>query len=200
MDGINDEMSLNSQLSDGGMCVKQWYVLYTVPGKESEAAELLERAVSHNFWICCGIPKKIKVFRSGGILHLLEDVMFPGYLFVQTEHPEELAKELGKARQFPQLIGSDSKSGKDLFTPVEEKDLRFLQDVCGERLQRTMGVTKIVLNEENRIVLADGVLDHYRDRIVKLNLHKRFAIVEIELFNRRQEVLFGVRLEQDRAG
>ena len=78
--------------------------------------------------------------------------------------------------------------------------MRFLQDVCGENLQRAMGVTKITLNEENRIIQADGVLDHYRDRIVKLNLHKRFAIVEIELFNRTQEILFGVRLEQDRAG
>lgn len=34
---------------------------------------------------------------------------------------------------------------------------------------------------------------------MKLNLHKRFAVVEVELFNRTQAVLFGVSLEQDRA-
>ena len=87
----------------------------------------------------------------------------------------------------------------NVLASVDEKDLRFLQDVCGENLQQVMGVTKISLNEENRIVKADGVLEHYRDRIVKLNLHKRFAVVEVELFNRTQAVLFGVSLEQDRA-
>ena len=92
--------------------MEQWYALYTVPGREQDAAELLERVVSHNLWSDCRIPRKVKVFRSGGVLHLLE---------------------------------------------------------------------------------------HYRDRIVKLNLHKRFAVVEVELFNRTQAVLFGVSLEQDRA-
>lgn len=180
--------------------MERWYALYTVPGKEQEAAELLERAVSHDFWICCRVPKKVKVFRSGGVLHLVEDVMFPGYLFILTGNPGELSKELEKARKFPHFIVGSAKPFQDMLTPVEEDDLRFLQDVCGESLQCPMGVTRITLNEENKIVQADGVLDHYRDHIVKLNLHKRFAIVEIELFNRRQEVLFGVRLEQDRAG
>ena len=180
--------------------MERWYALFTVPGKEQEAAELLEQAVSRDFWMCCRVPRKVKVFRSGGILHLVEGVMFPGYLFVLTDHPDGLSDELKKARKFPHFIGSSAKPSGEMLTPVEEEDLRFLQDVCGESLQRPMGVTKITLNEENKIIQADGVLDHYRDRIVKLNLHKRFAIVEIELFNRTQEVLFGVRLEQDRAG
>lgn len=176
--------------------MEQWYALYTVPGREQDSAELLERVVSHNLWSCCRIPRKVKVFRSGGILHLLEDVMFPGYLFIKTDDSKVLSDELQKARIFPQFIGD----ARDMLAPVEEKDLHFLQDVCGENLQRVMGVTKIVLDEENRIVQAEGVLEHYKNRIVKLNLHKRFAVVEVELFNRTQAVLFGVSLEQDLAG
>lgn len=180
--------------------MKRWYALYTVSGKERDAAGLLERAVSRSLWTCCGIPQKTKVFRSGGRLHLVEDVMFPGYLFVRTDNAEKLSKELLKSREFPQFIGDRSRTGEDILTPVEEKDMNFLQDVCGENLQRVMGVTQITLNNENRIVRADGVLERYRDKIVKLNLHKRFAIVELQLFNRTQAVLFGVRLEQDLAG
>lgn len=176
--------------------MEHWYALYTVPGKEQEAAELLERAVNHDLWHCSRIPRKVKVFRSGGMLHFLEDVMFPGYLFVKTADAKGLSNELRRAKKFPQLIGNQ----KNMLVPVEEKDLRFLQDVCGENLQQVMGITKITLNEKNRIVQAEGVLEHYCDRIVKLNLHKRFAIVEVELFNRRQAVLFGVKLEQDEAG
>lgn len=174
--------------------MEQWYALHTVSGKEQEAGELLKRVVSHKLWISCQIPKKIKVFRSGGILHLLEGVMFPGYLFVKTADSEGLLKVLQKARKFPQFTGST----KGMLAPVEEKDLHFLQDVCGKELQQVMGVTRIALNGENQVIRAEGVLGRYLDRIVKLNLHKRFAIVEVELFNRNQAVLFGISLDQDR--
>ena len=35
------------------------------------------------------------------------------------------------------------------------------------------------------------------DQIVRLNLHKRFAVAKIPLFQRSQTVLFGICLEQD---
>ena len=174
----------------------RWYVLSTVSGREQEASELLERAVSHELWNICCVPRKTKVFRSGGILHLLDDVMFPGYIFIQTQFPKMLSDELKKAKKFPQFIDFN----KQLLVPVEEQDLCFLQDVCGDNLQQIMGVTTLYLGEENRILEADGVLSHYLEKIVKLNLHKRFAVVEVELFNRKQQVLFGLQLEQDRAG
>lgn len=176
--------------------MEQWYALYTAPGREQEAADLLKRAVDSSLWACCRIPRKVKVFRSGGALHLLEDVMFPGYLFIKTAEPKGLSDIMARSGKFPQFIGDK----KEMPAPVEESDLQFLQKVCGENLQQVMGVTKIVLNETNRIVRAEGVLNQFRDRIVKLNLHKRYAVVEVELFNRRQAVLFGVSLEHDRAG
>lgn len=175
---------------------KLWYVLRTVSGKEQEAVGLLERAVEHELWTNCRILKKVKVFRSGGKLHLIEEVMFPGYLFIQTLHPEGLIDKLEKARKFPQIIGSLSAK----MIPVEPSDLKFLQTVCGENLQRTMGITRIALSADNHIVSVEGVLRKYLNQIVKLNLRKRCAIVEVELFNRRQEVLFGLWLEKDQAG
>lgn len=172
--------------------MKQWYVLSTVSGREQEAAELLKRKMDRTLWSECSILKKVRVFRSGGILHLLEDVMFPGYVLIKTDCPEKLAGKLRQSPDFPQ--------GTEQMIPLEPADLSFLQSVCGENLQRPMGVTRICLGGDNQIVRADGVLAGFLNQIVKLNLHKRFAIVEVKLFNRRQAVLFGVQLEQDRAG
>ena len=80
------------------------------------------------------------------------------------------------------------------MVPVEEADLAFLQDVCGKDLTEVMGVSRITLGEDGEIVETQGALLPYLDRLVKLNLHKRFAIVELPLFNRTQRVLFGVEL------
>lgn len=183
----------------------RWYALSTVSGREQEATALLEWKVGRDFLFECRVLKKEKVFRSGGILHRVEDVMFPGYVLVNTNCPEKLAKELRKSWKFPQSLMNKA-NGKERFAeikemiPLEAKDLNFLKSVCGENLQRTMGITRISVSGNNQIIRADGVLAGYLNQIVKLNLHKRFAVVEVELFNRKQTVLFGVQLDQDLAG
>ena len=168
--------------------MEQWYVLKTVPGKEQKAADLLRRAVTPGLFKECRVLRKIKVFRSGGALRFLEGVLFPGYVFVRASDPGALDKELKRSRDFPQFPS---------VAPVEPADLTFLKDVCGRDLERPMGVTRLTLDRENRIIRADGILSGYVNRIIKLNLHKRFALTEVELFGRVQPVLFGVTLEQD---
>ena len=61
---------------------ENWYVLRTFEDQEYEAASLVDFAVSKSFYSLCCVPKKLKLFRIGGELRLVEDMMFPGYLFV----------------------------------------------------------------------------------------------------------------------
>ncbi len=168
--------------------MEKWYVLKTVPGREQEAADLVRRAVTPGLFTECRVLRKIKVFRSGGALHFLEDALFPGYVFVRTACPGALEEELKRSRDFPQLPSA---------APVEEADLAFLTDVCGRELERPMGLTRLTLDGDRRIIRAEGILGRYIDRIIKLNLHKRFALAKVELFGRAQPVLFGICLEQD---
>ena len=174
-----------------------WYVLKTQPGREEKAVELLSRLAACNpaLSFAVRILRKRKVFRSGGVLHVLEDVMFPGYLFVRTAQPEPLCQALCASREFPQFFCCGPRAA---FVPVAAADLAFLQHVCGPELDRPMGITEISVGEHKEIVRAHGVLRPYVNRVICLNLHKRFAVAEIPLFNRRQEILFGIRLEQDR--
>lgn len=206
MELIQKKPTDESRILVGAAPEERWYVLRTVSEKEQQAVGLLERAVPHELWTYCRVLRKTKVFRSGGRLYLLEELMFPGYLFIKTAYPEDLARKLETVRKFPQIAGRKTGSkppGKAVahteIIPVEMPDLVFLQNICGEELQKVMGVTRISLGQNNRITRADGVLENYLDKVVKLNLRKRFAIVEVELFNRRQEVLFGLWLEKDRA-
>lgn len=173
-----------------------WYVFKTISGKESQAVSLLERRIEPALWNTCRILRKMKVFRSKGRLHLLEDTMFPGYVLVQTEVPDQLSRALEQSGKFPQPLTQPFSSRQMVL--LDKRDLAFLQSVCGKDLREPMGVTDIFLGNDKQIVRADGVLEPYLDRLVKLNLHKRFAVVEVELWGRCQPVLFGLRLEQDR--
>ena len=85
--------------------MEKWYVMRTVPGKEARAAELMERTVDRNLWKQWRILKKQKLFRAKGHLFLNTEDMFPGYIFVETDHPEELQEELEKSREYPCIAG-----------------------------------------------------------------------------------------------
>lgn len=178
--------------------LERWYALRTAHGREERAAELLRERAGADVFSCCRVLKKNRVFRSGGRLHILEDLMFPGYVFIKTARPGALAGETKKAGAFPQVLSFEaSEASGERLVPLEEADVAFLEHVCGKGLERAMGISRVFLDQERRIVRADGVLAPYLDRIVRLNLHKRFAVVEAPLFNRMQPVLFGIFLEKD---
>ena len=154
--------------------MEKWYVMRTVPGKEAKAAELMERTVDRNLWKQWRILKKQKLFRAKGHLFLNTEDMFPGYIFVETGHPEELQEELGKSREYPALLGNQG-TGKHSVEviPVEGKDLEFLKSVCGPEL------------------------DKYENRITRKRLRKRYVLAQIDLFCRKEDILFGICMPGD---
>ncbi len=175
--------------------MKRWYVCQTWPGREQETADLIERTVRHDLWQQCRILKKETLFRVGGKLILNSDVMFPGYVFVESEYPDELLAHLRKSREYPELIGADEKSGE--FIPVEKKDLEFLQHVCGENLEKKMELSEVEADGEGNLTQVSGILKDYENRIVRKRLRKRYVLAEVDLFQRKEPVLFGIVLPGD---
>ena len=93
-----------------------WYVLRTVPGKEQEAAELIERTVDRRLWKQCRILKKQKLFRVEGKYFLSREAMFPGYMFIETEKPVRLGSafeisEIDRQRQSFDRPGREERPG-----------------------------------------------------------------------------------------
>lgn len=183
----------------------KWYVLRTMPGYEQEAAELMERKISRKLWEQCRILKKQQLFRTQGRYLLSRKDLFPGYIFVSTGTPEELAEELAKARRFPQLMGNygtdiipaDSDKRRADIVPVEPEDLHFLENVCGKELEHDMCLSTVRVDEEGQVRSAVGALEPYVGRITRQRLRHRYVTAEVPLFSRRAEVLFGIRMDGD---
>lgn len=174
--------------------MNNWFVMHTEEGKEEQALELMQRKLSRKLWRQCRILYKEKLLRTNGSLLCTTQMMFPGYIFIQTDYPEELKEELIKARQFPKLLGNED---MDIIA-VEDKDLHFLQNICGENLQYTMGLSEVEADEEGNITCIHGVLKRYAGQITKKRLRKRYVLAEVPLFNRMETVLFGIVLPDDR--
>lgn len=173
--------------------MEKWYVMRTVPGKEQKAVELMERRLDHRLWKRWRILKKQKLFRVKGLLFLNTEDMFPGYIFVETEHPKELREEMEKSREYPKMLGNL----KTEIIPVEEKDLEFLKNVCGMELDRPMALSMVEADEEGNLIHISGILEKYENRITRKRLRKRYVLAEIDLFCRKEDVLFGICMPGD---
>lgn len=172
---------------------QKWYVMRTIPGKEEEAVSLLNRKIPETLWGACRILRKQQLFRVKGEYLLGTKTMFPGYLFVRTETPKDLCRELKKSREFPQLLEDE----KEQIAAVEPEDLRFLQGICGKDLERDMKLSTVEVDESGQVIKAAGALRSYVGRIRRQRLRHRYVTAEVELFHRREDVLFGIRMEGD---
>lgn len=178
--------------------MEKWYVMRTVPGKEQKAAELMERTVDRNLWKQWRILKKQKLFRAKGHLFLNTEDMFPGYIFVETDHPKKLQEELEKSREYPALLGNLGAGKYSVeVIPVEEKDLEFLKSVCGSELDQPMALSVVETDSEGNLIHIDGILGKYENRITRKRLRKRYVLAQIDLFCRKEDILFGIRMPGD---
>lgn len=175
------------------MQMKQWYVMHIKEGMERQATELIQRTVPSDLWCHCRILKKEKLFRGEGKLLLSCEKMFPGYLFIETEQPEELMNYLKRSREYPQFV----KDEEENLLVINEQDLGFLKSVCGEKLDRPLSLSEVETDAEGNLTHISGVLEKYSRQIVKKRLRKRYVLAQVDLFQRKETVLFGICLAGD---
>ena len=58
--------------------------------------------------------------------------------------------------------------------------------------------TTVYLDRDREIRRLEGPLEQFRERIVRMNLRKRYAIVEMSMRGEKGTALLGIRLEKDK--
>ena len=101
---------------------------------------------------------------------------------------------LKRSREYRHLLGE----GGGQAVRMEEKDLAFLKQVCGEQLDQPMGLSQVEADEEGNLIRVEGILRPYSQKIVRKRLRKRYVLAEVGLFGRQETVLFGICLPGDR--
>ncbi|MFR7442499.1 MAG: hypothetical protein ACLUUO_02120 [Sellimonas intestinalis] len=81
---------------------------------------------------------------------------------------------------------------------MEEKDLAFLKQVCGEQAGSADGTFPGRGRRRRNLIRVEGILRPYSQKIVRKRLRKRYVLAEVGLFGRQETVLFGICLPGDR--
>lgn len=173
-----------------------WYVIHTVEEKEKELVNVLNKKKTDASCKDCFVLMVQRLKRLGGEWQIQTDVMFPGYVFVETDAPEIVNKWLCTTN-----TGYILKSGRSSkqFIPIEPEEELFWRLVTRGDQVRTFPLTTVELLDTGEILRMDGVLTLFRERINKINLRKRYALVNISISDEVISVLFGIRLLKDPA-
>lgn len=164
-----------------------WYVLQCRTGQEGSIIRSCTQHLSS-----CALKKAFvfqceRLWRSNGIWKLVEKEMFPGYIFLESDQPELLSKELDRYRNILRVMEEPGY----LISVYEEEEQNF-RKLCGENhcLKVSYGYKSEGVDHITR-----GPLKGQEDRIVRVDWHRRFAKVGITVAGKETLVWAGLDLD-----
>ena len=167
-----------------------WYVVQTRTGEEEKIKQIIEELKTLDKDANCFIPTYEGVKRKAGHCRIYLAMLFPGYIFVDTSHPERIMEAQSRMTEFVRLLGVEKDEQGITITPVSEKDRDFIETLVDEKY--LMHVSLVKMNEKHKIEVIDGPLEKHSDKIVKVEYRKRRAIIETEMFGKKHRILFGL--------
>ena len=111
--------------------------------------------------------------------------------------------------KFSRLLGT----GTDEFVPVKKEEEKFLRMITGgsgemadepaiERMERAddaiVKLTVVETEQDSGIRSMEGALSCFASDDVRVNLHKRYAVVKTRMLGEERTLVFGIRLKKDR--
>lgn len=115
-----------------------------------------------------------------------ERILFPGYMFLETDDIDELYLNLRTIPRLTKLLGVG-----EYIVPLNDEEEDFLMRFGGKKhlVEMSEGII-----EHSQVRILSGPLMGMEGMIKKIDRHKRKAWLEMELFGRTQIVEVGLEV------
>ena len=169
-----------------------YYVVHVSTGKEDSLIKLINERVSHEFFSEVFAPKRVSGRKING--QWVDKIInvFPGYIFVDTDNPKEFSGALYRMPQYARLLGREESSGS--FLPLNNDECIMIDSLCGKDVNRLLDKSEINVRVGKTVDIISGPLLGFKGNIKKIDLHKKIAIVELEIVNRLIEIYMPIEI------
>ncbi len=163
-----------------------WYVAQVESGKELQTKDICSRLIGTDLLVECFIPMYERFKSYSGIWQKKLEVLFPGYLFIQTNNINLLFHALKSVPKLTKILGIDYD-----FIPIDKSEEAFLAKFFNQKY--TIEMSKGFIVGENAHIL-EGPMINFKGKIKKIDRHKRTAYIEIEMFGRKTVAVIGLEV------
>lgn len=164
-----------------------WYVVQVTSGREQATLAKIQRFVDGATLKEAFVPRRKAVRKKDGKATPVSEALFPGYVFVTTEKPEELFANLKRVPAFTRMLGCGDKN----FIPLDQSEVNLLEAFCGA--DRLVEMSRGIIDEDG-VRIEEGPLKGREGIIRKIDRHKRCAYVEMEIMGRKKLVKLGLEI------
>ena len=160
-------------------------MIYTFTGKEQSVADRIQEFVlrpGEEVYI----PTYNRQRKYNGAYRIVNAILFPGYIFYETEEVGDLKERLKKVIDVTKLLQSDN-----YVLPLSSEEEVLLYKLCGK--EHVLDISTGYFEGQSVRVIS-GPLMGQEARIRKIDRHKRIAHIEIELLHRKLELTVGLEI------
>ena len=165
-----------------------WYVIQTIGGKEEETADMIRKMVSSNYMEECFIPKRERMKKFHGSWNKVEEILFHGYVFVVSEKPEKLYQKLKQFPRLTKLLGRE----KDYFFPLNIQERNVIREIGNK--EHITSISKVMIDKNKKVYILDGPLKNYMGNTIKVDLHRREIVIQLEFIGRTVKLHMGIEI------
>lgn len=163
-----------------------WYAVQVATGREETARDMCRKLIDKELYEDIFIIRFDKAKRYYGEWHKERKIMFPGYMFIDTDNPNEIYEQLKNVPEFTKILGRDN----DAFIAIEAGKEALFKAMVRDDYEIPISIGVI---EGDKVIVKEGPLVGMEAYIKKIDRHKRIAILRTEMFE--QEIGVSVGLE-----
>ena len=152
-----------------------WYVLQTMTGKEEELVRMIRKILPFGSYEDCFVAYFERIWRKQqqSVVHV--ERLFPGYVFIISENPNELFLQLKQVPAMSKMMAD----GEFTFLALEQEEEDFFQEMLKkDHIVHLSYVKTDGRGEPLRIV---GPLEQYQRQIERFHFKKRYVIIRLKL-------------------
>lgn len=151
-----------------------WYVIQVNTGDEEKILGMCTRVISKDMYNELFIPRYICSRRYMGDWHKEALIMFPGYIFADTDDIAAFSMQLSKVYGMTRLVGNG-----ECPIPVNEREHKYLAGMMdGDHI---IQISTGYLIGDN-IEIIEGPLKPFSAIIRKVDRHKRTAEIDVNMY------------------
>jgi len=185
-----EQLAEADELFESQRYINKWYVLFVTTGREDIAAKdlmtVFEKGPIRPF-----VPTIETLFKKAGAIQHEISLMFPGYLFVETEMSnEEFTEKIANCVRASKHIHKQLNYGDRDDTALKDEERAVLESLWQNDNQNIKASMAVMVGD--KLIITEGPLKGHEKKIKKLNRHKMKAVIEIELFGEQREATVGL--------
>lgn len=167
-----------------------WCVVHVKDGREERMEDFIVGLLPKSINVRCFHLIRGRRKKYEGQWHTVYEDLFPGYVFIDTDEPDRVYRELKKTPT-PKLLFSDD----ECIAMLEKQESDFMAGLADKNGR--IGISKVTIGVDGRVCCLSGPLEHMEDRVKRVNLHKRIAEIEADVMGKKRILYLGIDIEAD---